>query len=73
MTIAALLWSTSNSTKLEMLQEELKPYIAKFNKDSLYKKVDHFLNNPPADKFDSVVTQLPQGRFAIHFDTMDLH
>ena len=60
-TIAALFWSTQNSVKLDFLQDELKPHIARFNKDSLYKKVDHLLNNPPADNFESVLAKLPEG------------
>ena len=59
-TIAAIFWSTQNSVELELLQDELKPHIARFNKDSLYKKVDH-LNNPPADNFESVLAKLLEG------------
>jgi len=67
-TIAALFWSTENSVKLERLQDELKPHIARFNKDSLYKKVDHLLNNPPADNFESVLAKLPEGVFPVTYE-----
>ena len=60
-TIAALFWSTQNSVKLELLQDELKPHIVRFNKDSLYKKVDHLVNNSPADNSESVLAKLPEG------------
>jgi hypothetical protein len=59
--IAALFSSTENTAKLDMLRDELKPHIARFNKDSLYKKVDQLLNNPPADNFNSVFAGLPEG------------
>ncbi|RDB30661.1 putative 37S ribosomal protein S5, mitochondrial [Hypsizygus marmoreus] len=59
MTIAALVWSTDNAAKLENLQASLQPYIAKFNKDALYTKVNHYIENPPADNFDSIVAASP--------------
>ncbi|KAG5650002.1 hypothetical protein H0H81_001120 [Sphagnurus paluster] len=60
MTIAALISSSKSSDKEEKLRKTLPRYIQSqgVNQESLYKKVNGLLANPPKDNFDSFVAQL---------------
>jgi small subunit ribosomal protein S5 len=55
-TIAALVMSTRNESKLEKIEMSVPQYIEGLDRKSLYKKVNHYISHPPEDNFDSLVT-----------------
>jgi len=60
-TIAALVLSTRNKSKLEMIETSVPQYIKDFDRQSLFTKVNHYLMHPPEDNFDSLAAQTPTG------------
>lgn len=65
-TIAALVMSTKNESKLKKIELSVPQYAREFNRKSLYTKVNHHLSHPPEDDFDSLVTQTPNGMTIYH-------
>ncbi|KAF8068705.1 hypothetical protein FPV67DRAFT_1668776 [Lyophyllum atratum] len=61
MTLAALIGSTRGPAKQKKLQKAIPKFTnaGGINKESLEKKVNHLLANPPVDNFESFVAQIP--------------
>ncbi|KAF8870179.1 hypothetical protein BD779DRAFT_1664765 [Infundibulicybe gibba] len=55
MTIAALVMSTNNQNKLAKLESSIPGFMHGLSREALYKRVNHYLANPPKDNFDSMV------------------
>ncbi|KAF8637247.1 hypothetical protein AX17_002958 [Amanita inopinata Kibby_2008] len=54
MVIAGLFLSAGNKAKLSRLEEAIPSFIKEFDHAKLYKKVNYYMANPPADNFESL-------------------
>lgn len=61
MAIAALVTSTRNRTKLDMLDGVVQDCLEGMDQKRVYKLVNHYVQNPPAEGLDNLTTDADNG------------